>query len=169
MSEREEIREEINIFDREVGGRVEEFGQNLPSKRPAREKFEEFNERIPSGPLGKAGDGTLVGAAGYLAKSSTNPIFEFLPGLRQPGFTIVSHSVETSTSPQDTFERHTFAITSISRDVAEFVAKYFAAASTIDFTTSETEIEDVELVTERATYSTWKIAVLVDERGEIDK
>lgn len=166
-SEDEKIRDEINILDREFGSRIEEFGEQLPSKRPARERFEEFNERIPSGPLGKAGNGTLIGATGYLAKSSTNPLFTFLPGIRQPGFTIVSHSVESTSNPWDTFERHTFGITAVSRDVAEFVAKYFAAASNIDFATSDTELEDVELITERATYSTWRVSVLVDERGEI--
>lgn len=167
-SEDREVEDKLNIFDREIGGRVEDFGEKLPSKRPAREKFEEFNDKIPSGPLGKLGNGTITGAAGYLAKSSTNPLFDFLPGIRQPGFSIVSHSIETSANPKDTFERHTFAISAVSKDVAEFVAKYFAAASNIDFATSDTEIDDVELVTERATYSTWRVVVLVDERGELE-
>lgn len=167
--EKERLTDEINVLDREIGGRFEEFGENLPSKRPARDKFEEFNERFPSGPLNKTGNGTIAGAAGYLAKSSLNPIFDFIPGLRQPGFTLISHSVETVDNPNDSFERHTFGVSAISRDVAEFASKYFAAASTLDFATSDTEIEDVELLTERATYSTWKITVLVDERGEISK
>lgn len=168
-SEQEQLEDEIEILDREIGGRFEDIGSRLPSKRPVRERFEEFNERIPSGPLGKTGDGTLVGAAGHVAKTATNPIFTAVPGLRQPGYTITSHSTETAANPDDTFERHTLGITAISRDVAEFAAKYFAAASNIDFATSDTEIVDVELVTERATYSTWKIVVDVDERGELSR
>lgn len=127
---------------------------------PVRDRVENFAEDIPEGPLGKAGGGGLAGAAGFLAVESTRPITELVPGIKQPGYHINAHG----TRSMNGFERHTLTITAISQNVAEFVAKYTAAPSNVDFVSSETEVVQVDEVTERRTYSTYKITVDISDR-----
>lgn len=132
--------------------------------RPLRDRFESITDRLPSGPFGKIGEGDLVGLGGFIAVEATRPIIQFIPGIKQPGYHVNAHN----TDRMDGFERHTLTIQALSEDVAEFVAGYTATPSNIDFATTEVRLVDTEIVTERQTYSTYRIKVDIDERGRIE-
>lgn len=128
-------------------------------RRPLRDRFEgKVTDEIPSGPFGKAGQGDLIGAGGFLAVESTRPFFTFIPGVKQPGYGIVSHSAESV--PEG--ERHELIVTAISEDVAEFVAQYTSAPSNVDYIVTDVKLESTEVMTERSTYSTYKMTVLLE-------
>jgi len=134
------------------------------TRRPLRDKAEEAFDKIPSGPLGKVGEGDLAGAGGFLAVESTRPVIDFIPGVKQPGYSISAHGTENMNGKT----RHTLTVNAFSKDVAEFAAQYAATPSNIDFLTADTQIVDVEPVEERGTYSTWRITVDVAERGDLE-
>lgn len=138
------------------GGEVEQ--------REIRKRFEDATDKVPSGPLGKVGNGEVIGAGGFLAAESLRPVAEFIPGVKQPGYSIVSHGMER----KDGFSEHKLIVTAVSQNVARFVAEYASAPSNIDYVTAETEIVNVEMVEQRRTYSAWEFTVHVDERGEIE-
>ena len=144
--------------------RNEVTSSSSESKRPLRDGLERITGSIPSGPLGKVGEGDLVGLGGFLAVEATRPIIQFVPGIKQPGYHVNAHSTEQVGG----FERHTLTIQAVSEDVAEFVAGYTATPSNIDFLTTEIDLYNTEVVTERATYTTFKITVDIDERGRIE-
>jgi len=131
-------------------------------ERPVRDKLEGATDKIPEGPRGKIGGGNLLGAGGYVAVEATRPLFTLIPGLRQPGYTITSHSTEKT---GEGTERHTLMVTALTEDVAEFAAEYNSAASNIDYFRSDVENIKVEKVTERGTYSTFNIVVDVMTEG----
>lgn len=133
------------------------------SKRPLRDRFSDSVDKVPRGPLGKVGDGNLVGGAGFLAVESTRPFIDFIPGVKQPGYNILAHSTERF----DGGTTHTLTITAVSEEVAEFVAKYAATPSNWDYITAETEIKGKEVLEEQRGYNTWKITVRVSSQGEI--
>lgn len=133
-------------------------------KRRFRDRLENASERIPQGPLRKTGGGNLVGGAGFLAVESSKPFFDFLPGVKQPGYKITAHSTERANG----FVDHMLTVAAIGENVARFAAKYEATPSNIDYLTSETKIIDVELVEKEWAYSIWKITVRVDEFGKIE-
>lgn len=137
----------------------------MKERKPLRDKFTEATEKIPSGPLGKVGGGDVVGAGGFMAIEGSKPVWQFLPGIKQPGYKTVSHSAEDKGG----YERHVIVITAFSENVAKFAAQYIATPSNVDFATSQTNIVDVEEVTVRRTYSTYRITVDVDERGTLEK
>lgn len=130
-------------------------------KRPIRDRLEkEGTGRVPSGPLGKVGEGDIIGAGGFLAVEATRPFFTFIPGIKQPGYAVTAHSTE---STQDG-EVHRLTVTAISEDVAEFVAQYFASPGNLNFIVSDIELEETDRITTRAGYSTYNITVrLVEE------
>lgn len=130
--------------------------------QPVRDRFEEVTDKIPEGPRGKVGGGSLVGAAGFLAVESSRPIIEFVPGVKQPGYNVTAHGTKDLGNG---VERHVLTITAASEDVAKFVAKYVATPSNIDYFRSDTEVVGVEEVTERGTYSTYKITVDTRTKG----
>lgn len=159
------ISEDEGFFDNRQGilDRLEDIGDEASSNRPGRETLEETLEQVPDGPLGKIGGGNAVGAVGYyitdVAKVVTIPI----PGARPPGFHVISHGVEDIGDA----ERHTVMINAATKFVAEFAAEYVVSApSNIDFLTAEIENHKTEEVTNRSTYSTWKVVVDVADRGQ---
>ena len=132
-------------------------------EQPVRDKFEEVTRDIPEGPLGKVGGGNLIGAAGFVAVESTNPVWEFVPGLKQPGYKVTAHGTKRMGEDK---ERHIITVVAISEEVARFAAKYYSAPSNIDYISSDVELKEVNELTERKVYSTYEIVVDVD-RGEL--
>lgn len=130
--------------------------------QPVRDRFEEVTEKIPEGPMGKVGGGNLIGGAGYIAVESTKPIWQFVPGIRQPGYRVTAHGTKDLGNG---LERHALTVTALSRNVAEFAAAYAAAPSNIDYLRSRVDIVDIEEITERGTYSTYRVTVDVDTKG----
>lgn len=129
-------------------------------KRPIRDKLErEGTGRVPSGPLGKVGEGDIIGAGGFLAVETARTAFQFLPGIKTPGYSIVAHNAESVSDG----EVHRFTITAISEDVAEFVAQYSSAPGNINFVISDVELEETDRVTTRPGYSTYNIRVRLME------
>jgi len=135
----------------------------MPKKRPLRSVAEEFTEKIPSGPLGSVGEGDVLGAGGFLAVEAARPLFQFLPGIKTPGYGIDSHS--TRNVPNG--EEHEFVITALSEDVAEFVSQYESAPSNLNYITNDKEIVDFEKITTRRAYTTYRITVLLRDRGDV--
>lgn len=130
--------------------------QRLAEDQPVRDKFEEVTNRIPEGPMGKVGGGNLIGAGGYVAVESTRPVWQFLPGIKQPGYKINAHGTKLISEGK---ERHILTIVAISENVAEFAAEYTAAPSNIDYLRSEVKTVSIKEVVERGTYSTYEILV----------
>lgn len=146
--------------------KIEDEIQDKDMSRPLRDKVEGMLDQIPNGPLDNFGEGSAAGALGYLAISTGQTAVIPIPGVRQPGYHVISHGVET----RGEFERHTVNMSAASKDVAEFAAKYeVASPSNIDFITSETEIVSIEETKERPTLSTWQIVVDVADRGQIER
>lgn len=135
------------------------------NKAPVRDRFQEVTEKIPEGPMGKVGGGSLIGAIGYTAVSATRPIIDFIPGLRQPGFTVTAHGTK-KIGPNH--ERHFIIVTAASEKVAEFVAEYNSAPSNIDYIRSNIRLVGVEEIQERATYSTYEFTVDVITKEILD-
>lgn len=133
------------------------------TKRPLRESIEEQLSDVSNGPLGKTGEGTIFGAAGFLAVETTRTFTGFIPGLKQPGYHVNGHGI--SNHPE--YTEHTLNVSAISRDVAEFAAQYTAAPSNIDFLASDIELIDVEKMKKRETYSHWDITVRVYDEGKL--
>lgn len=132
-------------------------------ERGLRERFEKNADRVPVGPLNKTGDGQLVGLAGYAAISTGQTAVLPVPGVRQPGYNVISHGSEVFPK----YVRHTVRINAASKNVAEFAAKYgVSAPSNLDYLTSEIETVSIEEVKKRPTFSTWEIVVDVADRGE---
>lgn len=140
-----------------------EISSRTQSKRPLRESFEEQLDNIPEGPFGKTGEGDVFGVAGFFAVETARTFTGFIPGLKQPGYHIVGHSI----SEHSEYMEHTLVVSAISRDVAEFVAQYTAAPSNIDFVASDIERMNVKKVKERETYSHWEITVRVYDAGKL--
>lgn len=142
--------------------RIEDRADERGTRRPLRSSFEKTTDKIPQGPLGKLGDGVLVGYTGYVATRTGQLAVLPIPGVRQPGFHVISHGVKEFNE----FERHTVNISAASRQVAQVVAEYHVAApSNIDFLTGEVETVSIEQKKERGTFSTWEIVVDVADRG----
>jgi len=132
-------------------------------RQPIRDVIEQSTDNIPEGPFGKVGDGTVLGAGGFLAVEASRPFVDFVPGIKQPGYSITAHGTEV-VSPGT--ELHTITISAISEEVARFAAKYAATPSNIDFSLSDTEIVSIEELTEQPGYTTHRIVVEVD-RGDV--
>jgi len=132
-------------------------------RQPIRDAIEESTDNIPEGPFGKVGDGTVLGAGGFLAVEASRPLIDFVPGIKQPGYKITAHSTEVL---EPGTERHTLTVPAISEEVARFAAKYAATPSNIDFSLSDTEIVSIEELTEQPGYTTHRIVVDVD-RGDV--
>lgn len=146
------------VFDR-IENRLEDSG----SKRPFRDTLDRTLDEIPSGPLGKGGDGFAVGLVGYVAIRTGQLAVLPIPGIRQPGYGVISHGVED----RDNFERHTVRIAAATKQVAKIAAEYeVAAPSNIDYITGEVETVDDSVITERSTFSTWEFVVDVADRGQ---
>ncbi|EGQ44231.1 MAG: hypothetical protein J07AB43_02900 [Candidatus Nanosalina sp. J07AB43] len=142
---------------------IEEQIQDEERSRPVRDVVENGLDKIPSGPLGNVGGGTAAGVAGYYAISTGQLAVLPIPGIKQPGYSVISHGVDV----RDQFERHTVRINAASKNVAEFVAKYeVSAPSNVDFLASDTPIVSIEELKQRATFSTWEVVVDVADRGQ---
>lgn len=143
--------------------RVEDMVDEGDSKRPGRSFFEDSLNTIPEGPLGKAGEGNVIGYAGYFAAATGQLAVLPIPGVRQPGYHVISHGAEA----MDEFERHTVRVSAASKNIAEVAAAYdVAAPSNIDFLSGETDVVSTEKVKERTTYTTWEVVVDVADRGQ---
>lgn len=127
--------------------------------RLVRNTFESATDKIPRGPLGFIGGGNTVGAANYFVVALINGIIP-IDGV-DVGFDVQSHSVER----RDGVEVHTFEINSYNKDVAEFLSRFRAAPSNVDFITEETEIVSIEPIKERSTVTTWRVVAEVKERN----
>lgn len=125
------------------------------ARRPIRDKIEEKADEIPRGPLGLAGKGDTLGAAGFVLRQVLVSPLELIPGMKTPGYTVTGHNTERL----DRVERHTIFITALSEDVAEFTARYVSAPSNVDFVVEDYTVEKVETLTERPSYNTFKITV----------
>lgn len=150
-----------------VGERIDEIEDKVERKtnnnlRPLRNAIESQLAKIPSGPFGKIGEGDLAGVVGYaLIKTGQLAVLP-IPGVRQPGFQVISHGVDTGGE----FDTHTVRINAASRNIATFASEYeVSAPSNIDYITSEVESIKVETLTERPTYNTYEIVVEVADRG----
>jgi len=142
--------------------RLEDEADEEDSLRPIREAFESATENIPSGPGGLLGEGNLTGVAGYYAISTGQVAVLPIPGVKQPGYSVISHGAEQF----EDFERHTVNINAASKHVAEVACEYeVSSPSNIDFITSEVEVVSVEEKKERPTFSTWEVVVDVADRG----
>lgn len=131
-------------------------------KRPARSRFENLTDKIPTGPLGKVGEGNIAGAAGYIAVESGEIVTIPIPGATRPGYRFVSHSlIETD----DKTQRYQIVVHAVSKDVAEFAVQYKASPSNIDFLRGDTSIVKTEVLDEDRAYSTYKITVEIDRTG----
>lgn len=156
--------------DREILGnrktvidRLEDEADEEDSVRPMREAFESATDNIPEGPLGKLGDGDALGIAGYYAISTGQLAVLPIPGVKQPGYHVISHGV----SEYDSYERHTVNIAAASQHVARVAAEYeVASPSNIDYVTGEVDTVSIEEKKQRATASTWEIVVDVADRGQ---
>jgi hypothetical protein len=146
--------------------KIEDKIQEREDPRPARSKIEKALDEIPNGPLNNLGGGTAAGVIGYYAISTGQLAVLPIPGIKQPGYGVISHGVK----PKEEFERHTVRISAASKDIAEFVAKYeVSAPSNIDFFASETEVSSVDQIKKRPTFSTWEVVVDVADRGQKDE
>jgi hypothetical protein len=145
---------------------VEDKLQDRGFTRPVRDKVEGALDKIPDGPLDNLGGGSLAGVAGYYAISTGQTAVLPIPGIRQPGYSVISHGAEI----KENFERHTVRMNAASKNVAEFAAKYeVSSPGNVDFLTSETEIVSTEELKSRNTISTWEIIVDVADRGQKDR
>lgn len=136
--------------------------RKLAEDQPVRDKFEEVTEEIPEGPMGKVGGGNLFGAGGYFAVEATKPVWQFVPGIRQPGYAITAHGTKVI---GDGIERHVLTVTALSRNVARFAAEYTAAPSNIDYLRSEVKTVKIEELVERGTYSTYRVTTDIITEG----
>lgn len=132
---------------------------------PVRDRLNNALDRVPRGPLGKGGEGDIAGGAGYFAVKTGQLAVLPIPGVRQPGFSTISHGVEI----QDRSEIHTVRIFAVSKQVAKFAAEYeVSAPSNIDYVTGEINTTSIEEINPRGTYSTWEVVVEVADRGEAE-
>lgn len=123
--------------------------------RKLRDSVETVTDKIPGGPMGFTGGGTLIGGAGFFAVSITNgviPLDEV-----DVGFNIESSSVERY--PEDDVKQFEFVINAVSRDVAKFAAVFRSRASVVDNISRQAEILEVENIKERRWMSDWRIVV----------
>jgi len=148
----------FGILDR-AENRIEDTG----SKRPFRNTLDRTLDEFPSGPLGKGGDGFVAGLIGYVAIRSGQLAVLPIPGVKQPGYGVISHGVER----KNEFERHTVRVSAATKQVARIAAEYeVSAPSNIDYITGEVETVDSSMITERSTFSTWEFVVDVADRGQ---
>lgn len=153
-------------FDRpSVFDRIEDRIQDEQSARPFREASEDVADQIPEPPGGIAGEGDVLGAVGVVLARSGQLAVLPVPGIKQPGYNVISHGVEEF----EDFERHTVNVSAATRLVAQTVAEYIVSApSNIDYVTGETEIVSIEERKHRSTFSTWEFKVDVADRGKIE-
>lgn len=127
--------------------------------RPARSAIEKITESIPKGPLGAIGEGNIIGGLGYLAVESGEVITLPIPGLKRPGFRVISHSLDEVRNGD---QIHTVKIHAVSKDVAEFATEYESSPSNLDFIRNKTEVLSVEELDEDSIYTTYEIKVKID-------
>lgn len=143
--------------------RLEDKIEDASYQRGLRDRFEKNIDKVPKGPLNKAGDGQLVGLAGYAAISTGQTAVLPIPGVRQPGYNVISHGAEVFSK----YVRHTVRINAASKNIAEFAAKYdVSAPSNIDYLSSEIETVSIDEIKSRPTFSTWEVVVDVADRGQ---
>jgi hypothetical protein len=158
MSDGNALERRSGVFDR-IENRLEESG----SKRPFRDTVDNVLDEFPSGPLGKGGDGFVAGLVGYVAIRTGQLAVLPVPGIKQPGYGVISHGVES----KGNFERHTIRIAAATKQVAMIAAEYeVAAPSNVDYLTGEVETVDDSVITERSTFNTWEFVVDVADRGQ---
>jgi hypothetical protein len=154
--------DEVSIRDKTIFDRLEEQTEDEDSARPIREATEQFTDNIPDGPGGIIGEGNVVGYAGLFAIRTGQLAVLPVPGVRQPGFNVISHGSEK----YDEYVRHTVRVNAASRHVAQTAAEYLVAApSNVDYVTAEIETISMEEVKQRSTFSTWEFAIDVADRG----
>jgi hypothetical protein len=132
---------------------------------PVRDWFSDSVDNIPTGPLGKVGGGNIIGAGGYVVSNLIKIPADLVPGIRNPGYTFISHGVE---GIDEHTERHVIRVHAFSEDVAKFAVKYFSSPSNVDFITGETELEYSKKINSRKTYSTYEVSVIVLDRGTVE-
>lgn len=126
--------------------------------RPIRDLQEDVTDMVPRGPLGFAGDGNLVGAAGMVGVSLARtvvPLSEF-----EPGYSVVS----SERDKEDGKVKTTLRINAYSRDVAQFIGKRRSAPSNVDFLIKDVEVKSVEPVEERSTVTEWEVVTETEDR-----
>lgn len=130
--------------------------------KPVRDNLSTSLDQIPSGPFDKVGKGNIATSIGYFGVSLTKTITGYIPGVKRPGYTVLSHNVEFG----ETEDIHIVEVYAVSRKIAEFVSKYeVAASSNIEYIQSDIQIISIEEVRRRQTYSLWEMVVEVD-RGD---
>ena len=130
------------------------------ARRPVRKAQEAVTDKIPTGPLGFAGDGKLTGAAGLLAVGAGRvfvPLSEF-----NPGYSIESQEKEVTDSGT---VRRTFRINAYSKDVAKFIAKRKSAPTNADFLLRDIDVVSTEPITERSTATEWEVVTETESRA----
>jgi len=129
--------------------------------RPLRSSFEEETEKVPNIGLGIAGEGTVLGAAGYFIVEAIGAAGSLAPGLKTPGYSVVGHSVEVI-DPGRGLERHSFTIRALTEEVPRFVGKYFSAPSNLSYLNSDIDVIETEILNEEASYTTFKVVVEIE-------
>jgi len=159
----DEEENEVDFGRKTIFDRLEEQTEEEDSARPVREAVEGLTDNIPEGPGGTVGEGNVIGYGGlFLVRTGQLAVLP-IPGVRQPGFNVISHGSEKF----DDFVRHTMRINAASRHVAQTVAEYLVAApSNIDYLTGEMDTVSIEEVKQRSSFSTWEIVVDVADRGK---
>lgn len=154
---------EVDFGRKTIFDRIENQVDEEDSARPIREATEEATDNIPEGPGGIVGEGNTIGFAGlFLVRTGQLAVLP-VPGVRQPGFNVISHGSEAF----DEFVRHTVRVNAASRHVAQTAAEYLVAApSNIDYVTAEMDTVSIEEVKQRSSFSTWEIVVDVADRGK---
>ena len=150
------------MYDRVVTMRL---GDN---ERPVRDRLESLTESIPTGPLGKVGQGNVTGALGYIAVESGEIVTIPIPGATRPGFKYVSHSF---VGVENGIQTYKIVVHAVSRDVAEFAVQYKAAPSNLDFLKGATEVTNVKELDKERGYTSYEMTIEVDReaiREEVD-
>lgn len=132
------------------------------AERPLRDKWEEATEEVPEGPAGIVGSGNVLGAAGYFTVSATDVLFDFTPGIKRPGFSIMGSEV-VNENPQTVTKEVT--VNAAGRNIAKYAAKYSIAPSNADYFRSDPEVVDVEPIRERNLYTKWRVTVVEENEG----
>jgi len=124
--------------------------------QPIRDRLSDATDKIPEGPLSKLGGGNLIGAGCFAAVEASKPVWQFVPGVKQPGYKVTAHGTKYMGGGR---ERHKLTLAAIREDVAEFAAEYTATPSNIDYIRADIELVELDEIVERGTYSTYDIVV----------
>lgn len=121
---------------------------------------------MPSGPLGKIGNGNVIGGLGFIVVESGQIITVPIPGAIRPGFKYVSHSFN---GVEDGKQKYTIVCHGMSKDVVKFATQYKAAPSNFDFFRGKASVANIEEIDRSNVYTTYKVDIEIDREAIVDK